>query len=131
MTPCRKWLPLLLPLGAAALFLLLKLYLDQIAIFHIPCVFWFLTGLYCPGCGGTRSIKAMLNGQLWLAVRYNPGVPLLVLLGLLWYGEQLLAAFGIQKKIIPRSRRFWLPLLGMLILFYLLRNGISMLAPPR
>ena len=45
--------------------------------------------------------------------------------------EQLLAAFGIQKKIIPRSRRFWLPLLGMLILFYLLRNGISMLAPPR
>lgn len=73
----------------------------------------------------------MLNGQLWLAVRYNPGVPLLVLLGLLWYGEQLLAAFGIQKKIIPRSRRFWLPLLGMLILFYLLRNGISMLAPPR
>ena len=45
--------------------------------------------------------------------------------------EQLLAAFGIQKKIIPRSRRFWLPLLGMLILFYLLRNGISMLAPPQ
>ena len=46
MTPRRKWLTLLLPLGAAALFLLLKLYLDRIAIFHIPCVLWFLTGLY-------------------------------------------------------------------------------------
>ena len=106
MTPCRKWLPLLLPLGAAALFLLLKLYLDQIAIFHIPCALWFLTGLYCPGCGGTRSIKAMLNGQLWLAVRYNPGVPLLALLGLLWYGEQLLAAFGIQKKNHSQKQAF-------------------------
>lgn len=131
MTPRRKWLTLLLPMGAAALFLLLKLYLDRIAVLHIPCILWFLTGLYCPGCGGTRSIRALLEGNLWLALRYNPGVPLVAVLGLLWYAEQLLALSGRQKKIIPRSRRFWVPLLGMLILFYLLRNGISMLAPPR
>lgn len=131
MTPRRKWLTLLLPMGAAALFLLLKLYLDRIAVLHIPCILWFLTGLYCPGCGGTRSIRALLDGNLWLALRYNPGVPLVAVLGLLWYAEQLLALSGRQKKIIPRSRRFWVPLLGMLILFYLLRNGISMLAPPR
>lgn len=131
MTPRRKWLTLLLPMGAAALFLLLKLYLDRIAVLHIPCILWFLTGFYCPGCGGTRSIRALLDGNLWLALRYNPGVPLVAVLGLLWYAEQLLALSGRQKKIIPRSRRFWVPLLGMLILFYLLRNGISMLAPPR
>lgn len=131
MTPRRKWLTLLLPMGVAALFLLLKLYLDRIAVLHIPCILWFLTGFYCPGCGGTRSIRALLDGNLWLALRYNPGVPLVAVLGLLWYAEQLLALSGRQKKIIPRSRSFWVPLLGMLILFYLLRNGISMLAPPR
>ena len=71
MTPCRKWLPLLLPLGAAALFLLLKLYLDQIAIFHIPCVLWFLTGLYCPGCGAGRALSALLHLHLVDAIDYN------------------------------------------------------------
>ena len=92
---------------------------------------WFLTGLYCPGCGGTRSIRALLQGDLLLSLRCNPAVPLLILLGLLWYAEQLLAVFGRPKKIIPKSRRFWVPLLGMLLAFYLLRNGISTLAPPR
>lgn len=131
MTKRRKWLILLLPLGIAVLCLMLKLYLKHIAVLHIPCMLWFLTGLYCPGCGGTRSIRALLQGDLLLSLRCNPAVPLLILLGLLWYAEQLLAVFGRPKKIIPRSRRFWVPLLGMLLAFYLLRNGISTLAPPR
>ena len=52
MTKRRKWLILLLPLGIAVLCLMLKLYLEHIAVLHIPCMLWFLTGLYCPGCGG-------------------------------------------------------------------------------
>lgn len=28
-----------------------------------PCVFLTLTGYYCPGCGGTRSVVALLNGR--------------------------------------------------------------------
>lgn len=29
-----------------------------------PCVFHQLTGYYCPGCGGTRSVIALLQGKI-------------------------------------------------------------------
>ena len=29
-----------------------------------PCVFYMLTGYFCPGCGGTRSFRALLSGKL-------------------------------------------------------------------
>jgi hypothetical protein len=37
----------------------------------IPCVFHELTGLYCPGCGITRTIVALLDFNLYQAFRYN------------------------------------------------------------
>ena len=30
------------------------------------------TGLYCPGCGGRRMLKALLHGRIYQAFRYNP-----------------------------------------------------------
>ena len=31
-----------------------------------PCVFYTLTGYFCPGCGGTRSLRALLSGKLFV-----------------------------------------------------------------
>ena len=32
--------------------------------FHLPpCVFQRLTGLYCPGCGNSRSVRALLRDR--------------------------------------------------------------------
>ena len=31
-----------------------------------------MTGLRCPGCGGTRAVHALLNGDLTRAWRLNP-----------------------------------------------------------
>ncbi len=31
--------------------------------------------MYCPGCGGTRAITALLHGQLLQSVWYHPVVP--------------------------------------------------------
>jgi hypothetical protein len=31
--------------------------------FLFPCIFYSLTNLYCPGCGGTRSVLSLLHGH--------------------------------------------------------------------
>ena len=37
-----------------------------------PCAFHSLTGYYCPGCGGTRSLIALLEGKVILSLFYHP-----------------------------------------------------------
>ncbi len=39
-----------------------------------PCVFHRLTGLYCPGCGGTRACRLLLSGHIFQSFLYHPGV---------------------------------------------------------
>jgi len=38
---------------------------------RIACPIHALTGFYCPGCGSTRAVKAVLNGDLPLAFHDN------------------------------------------------------------
>lgn len=41
-------------------------------ILHMPCMFQLMTGLYCPGCGGTRAVKYLLTGQFGKSLQYHP-----------------------------------------------------------
>lgn len=42
------------------------------ASFLFPrCAFHYLTGINCPGCGGTRCLHALLNGHFLEALRDN------------------------------------------------------------
>ncbi len=38
------------------------------------CAFKRATGLYCPGCGGTRALCFMLSGELLKSLYYHPSV---------------------------------------------------------
>ena len=40
--------------------------------FYPPCPFKALTGLQCPGCGGTRALHALLHGDVAGAFALNP-----------------------------------------------------------
>lgn len=46
----------------------------------IPCVLYQVFGLYCPGCGGTRAVSALLRGQLLNSLWYHPLVPYTVII---------------------------------------------------
>lgn len=49
-------------------------------LWHLPCVFQWLFGVPCPGCGMTRAWLSVLRGQLTAAFAYHPlfwTVPLL------------------------------------------------------
>lgn len=46
-----------------------------------PCALHALTGLYCPGCGGTRALRALFDGEFVRAVVYHPFVPFAAVCG--------------------------------------------------
>ncbi|MDD3254080.1 MAG: DUF2752 domain-containing protein [Lachnospiraceae bacterium] len=57
-------------------------------ILHMPCLFHALTGFYCPGCGGTRALRYLLQGQIGLSVQYHP----LVLYGVVVFTAEVVSA---------------------------------------
>lgn len=64
---------LCLPCMAALFFALWRVLPDALwRKLYVPCMFHLVTGLYCPGCGGTRAVNALLNGRVLLSFFYHP-----------------------------------------------------------
>ena len=97
---------------------------------RLPCPFYELTGLYCPGCGTTRMCLALLRLDFSAAFSANKGLfaALPILAVLLGRG-----AYRWVKEL-PQSRmeqRLAWGLLSYFLLYGLLRNlpAFSWLAP--
>jgi hypothetical protein len=94
---------------------------------HTRCGFKQLTGFYCPGCGGTRSILALCKGQLITSVYYHP-LPLYVVC--------LYANFAVRhlfsKHLKPAKFRTLYVILLVVILLgnWFLRNTLLILGHP-
>ena len=78
----------------------------------IPCIFFELTNLYCPGCGMTRAIKSLIVFDFYQAIRYNALIIILPIL-LLFYLIN-------KKNKIPNWIYYFL--LIIVILYGILRN---------
>ncbi|MDD7518043.1 DUF2752 domain-containing protein [Ruminococcus flavefaciens] len=94
------------------------------------CSVHIMTGLWCTGCGNTRSLTALFNGQLWRAVRCNPTIPFFALVIVLFYAETVTGIWNDEIKLLPRRRRTWFIILGVFLVFFVLRNIFPVLAPP-
>lgn len=57
------------------------------------CVFRQYTGIACPGCGGTRSLRALLSGDFTGAFYYNMLIPITLLALLAEYVRQCIITF--------------------------------------
>jgi hypothetical protein len=55
------------------------------------CTFYRITGLYCPGCGGTRAVTALLKGKLLTSLYDHPFVLYLAVYYAAFMGSHTLA----------------------------------------
>lgn len=109
-------------LGVGVLLLLYGADADQpIPWFGCPLRRW--TGLLCPGCGATRSLRHLLHGDIWLAIELNPlviaALPGVCLLG----GRALVTGVRGQRPapLVVRSSFLW-ALVGLVLLLAVWRN---------
>lgn len=63
---------LVLCAGAIAAVGALYLYNHNPYSYPLPCLFYLITGFYCPGCGAGRACYSILHLQLTDAFCYNP-----------------------------------------------------------
>lgn len=69
-----------------------------------PCLFHRLSGLYCPGCGGTRAVRALLEGHPIACFFHHPFVLYCAVVYVLFMVSHTLE-FILQKKS-PHKKPF-------------------------
>lgn len=111
-------------LVAIVIFSIIHIFQINYQFFLLPCLFYKITGLFCPGCGGTRSVHALMDGNLIASIRYNP----IVLYGVfiyIWYMISNTIEYVSKHKIKIGMKYhdiyLWIGLV-LLILFCLIRN---------
>jgi hypothetical protein len=113
----------LLVLGAIAGSVLLYRFPPERYAFYPACPVFRYLHLYCPGCGSTRALAALLHGHFGQAMYYNPFFVMLL---------PLLLAFGgiAYWSAITRNRLEWprvpqaavTALLAVMAVFTVFRN---------
>ena len=85
--------------------------------FYPRCAFRDLTGLLCPGCGGTRALAALLHGHFREAMRWNALVASAAPLSLAgWVVYVMVARFRPEWGARARLARWGEPVaLGVLV----------------
>ena len=107
---------------AAGIFAALILFVRVTGIpvwkFLLPCPFHALTGAYCPGCGGTRAVRALLAGKWLRSFVLHPFVPYAALLsGWFMISQTIERVSGSRIRIALRFRDvyIWIALLLIVV----------------
>ena len=92
-----------------------------------PCPFHALTGLNCPGCGSTRMLRSLLDGEVIAAGQHNP-LALLALAWLAWKAGHGLVRPEARRRPHPQALK---ALLVVLVIFTIGRNvpGVVVFGP--
>lgn len=90
-----------------------------------PCMLHLLTGYYCPGCGGTRAVYALLRGEVWRSFCYHPFVPYVAVVGSWFMVSQTIERLsGGRIKIGLHFREIYMWIaLGIIAVNFLVKNA--------
>lgn len=98
-------------------------WLKKIVGAGLSCVFHSLTGLYCPGCGGTRAVRSLLKGDFRMSFQYHP----LVLYAVFVLFVELILWAAAKGRKIPlndkkRARLFILAGVAVTVVNWIFKN---------
>lgn len=124
----NKIITIALPL-TGLLFLFLREPILALTPFIPTCFIYSRFHLYCPACGNTRSVSALLHGDLIASLHYNITPVLVLLLAVLAYIEFATTSFGKPIRLLPRKLWFYLLLIALVMIYYIARNLSNALAP--
>ncbi len=95
---------------------------------QVPCIMSTVIGLYCPGCGGTRAITALVHGRILLSAWYHPLIP---------YSAVIMGGFmltqGLHRLGVKRIKGWkfhnWYLYVGIVILVinFLVKNMLRLI----
>lgn len=135
--PLRAWRPATVAFVAAGLgavlmgvWLLRTFDPNAVGSLFPSCVFHDLTGWFCPGCGITRALHALVHFDFARAVAMNAllvvSLPVLALMAAQSFTDKSLLPRVIARVVF--DGRWWI---GALLVFGVLRNlpGFEWLAP--
>lgn len=87
-----------------------------------PCILYTLFGLYCPGCGGTRSIIFLLQGRIVESFLAYPATIIVVIVVITFAIKYILSLF-LTKVNKPKIRiSFLFVILGVIVINWIVRN---------
>ena len=115
-------------LAAGILYFLKQRYFPDIVISQVkqPCLLWSLTGYYCPGCGGTRSVEALFLGKFLVCAGDYPLTAYAALM-YVWFmishSLQKISKGKLRVGLKWRTSYLWIAL-GILIAHTIIKNLI-------
>lgn len=112
------------------LFVLAVLLTKDSPVFRVgDCSFRELVGLYCFGCGGTRSVMALLRGDLISSFIYYPTLPITLVMILYWDVVLLLAHIKKKTSLLRLAPwQMWLAVPILILVQWILRNLLALYA---
>lgn len=113
---------------SAVLWMLYQLFPIPFSKLALPCLFNSISGMYCPGCGGTRAVSALLHGKIVSSFICHPLVPYAAIVGgwfLISQSIQRISRHTIKIGMKYRDIYIWLAL-GIVVINFIVKNILLM-----
>ena len=108
-------------------YIILKVFFKMDLVYLMPgCTLYEATGYYCPGCGGTRAIFALVRGDIIKSLYFHPLVPYMTLVGGWFMISQTIERLSKGRIRIAMHFRMlyvWIGL-ALLAIQFIWKNGV-------